>query len=182
MAIPHDTGISKFCGLLPQLGWASTVWYQFVSPELDLAIPALPHSVKPQLFSMIPSYLQNHYHLGHSYTIRLGCFHVQTLRKYFPEDFALITLVSSQSQQFFIPSWPASITVAKQRFYFSGSGIFLITANSSVPAYQNHRFLTHMAKESLFLPLKLHSPGTHCLHCSRHSYFPSSCRTPLRSS
>jgi hypothetical protein len=57
---------------------------------------------------MTSSHLQNQHHLDNSYTTNLGCQHkeqlwlrlefsfcVLTLRKYFPEDFTSVMLISS---------------------------------------------------------------------------------------
>jgi hypothetical protein len=65
------------------------------------------HSAKPQLHFMIPSYLQSQYHLGDFYTLPStaaaqgttlaisGTQFLCALRKYFPEDFTSVILVSS---------------------------------------------------------------------------------------
>jgi hypothetical protein len=65
------------------------------------------HSAKPQLFFMMPSYLQNQYHLGNSYILSStaaaqgiilaisGTQLLCVLRKHFPEDFTSVMLVSS---------------------------------------------------------------------------------------
>jgi hypothetical protein len=65
------------------------------------------HSAKSQLFSMIPSCLQNQYHLDDPYTLPSsaatrgtamvisGTQLLYVLRKHFPEDFTSVMLVSS---------------------------------------------------------------------------------------
>jgi hypothetical protein len=64
-------------------------------------------TAKPQLIFMMPSCLQNQYHLGDSYTLPStdaeggttlaisGTQLLCALRKYFPEDFTSVILVSS---------------------------------------------------------------------------------------
>jgi hypothetical protein len=61
------------------------------------------HSAKPQLLTMTPSCLQNQYHLADFYTLPTaaaaqaisGTKLLCVLRKYFPEDFTSVILVSS---------------------------------------------------------------------------------------
>ena len=86
----------------PVLGCQLQLWLHFHQwPSLA------SHNVKPQLLSMTPSCLQNQYYLGDSHTLpssaeawgttldisepQLLC----VLRKYFPEDFTSVMLVSS---------------------------------------------------------------------------------------
>jgi hypothetical protein len=72
------------------------------------------HSVKPQLFFMTPSCLQNKYHLGDTYTL--------------PNEAAAkgTTLPISGTQ----------LLCASRRFHLSDVGLFLITANFLAPANQ----------------------------------------------
>lgn len=53
----------------------------------------------------------------------------------------------------------------------------LITADSSGPADQNHRFFTQKPGRVFASLLKCHKPERQGLHCSQHGYLPSPCGT-----
>lgn len=115
--------------------WAALLPTLF--PEFSSETPVLPHSAKPRLLSMIPSCLQNQYHLGDLHCQALlpawgtsfrntvsTCLHEETLsRRLHLNDPSLFLITANFS---------ASVIVAKQRFHFSSSGILLLTATDSL--------------------------------------------------
>lgn len=91
-------------------------------------------------------------------------------------------ITSSLGALWTVQRLPADLEEAlARRLRLSHAGLFLITAISSAPTDQNHRFFLQILNSAIMFqglsncPLKPHKPGLHRLHSSQHSI----CQAPI---
>ena len=151
-------------------------------------------------FSITTSYIQNSYHLGGSCTTRSACQHEMQPLPFLDYSFWADPDVAHTSQgilnthwcwplnqsRFFSSSWPLSVVPAKPKFYSSGSGLWLITADFSVPGDQTPQIFEFKISNGPDRAFKgpsnfyvnCHKPNLQHLHLSP---FLSSCIPPRTS-
>ena len=122
--LQHQPLIGSLCGAKPQVFYMtpSVLGHQLL---LRLHLHQWPsmasHCAEPQLLCMIPSCLQNQYHLGNSYTLLSPAIAQGT------------TLAISGTQPL------CSQKTLPRIFHLNGAGLFLISVNFLAPANQHQQ-------------------------------------------